>query len=148
MPGVTAAVIPLSQTSPAIASNDTLSLYWDLASKDVNIRTRAASNLIKQLVQVHAEWTMNASKQGSMEEADAIEAICAPEVSYAIKRLMRGLASSRAGARQGFSVAFTEVRTVISSMWGHESITNGRSDGPRCGAWLTLKNHTPSHSSS
>jgi len=34
---------------------------------------------------------------------------CAPVVRYSVKRLVRGLASSRKGARQGFALALTAV---------------------------------------
>lgn len=41
------------------------------------------------------------------------EGVC-PRVVYALKRLVRGLASNRKGARHGFYVAFTEVKNHIT----------------------------------
>lgn len=38
-----------------------------------------------------------------------LDSLCAPDVAYSLKRLLRGLPSSREGARQGFAVALTEL---------------------------------------
>ncbi|TPX37827.1 hypothetical protein SeMB42_g06860 [Synchytrium endobioticum] len=104
-------------SSISISSNDTLSLYWDLASKDVDIRTRAAATLIRQLVAVQSEWSAARTiHMPTNDDPHGIETLCAPDVSYALKRLLRGLASSRAGARQGFSVALTELLTIIPEL--------------------------------
>jgi DNA polymerase phi len=46
-------------------------------------------------------------------EEDTLEANCAPDVSYALKRLIRGLPSSREAARQGYSLALTEVFAIL-----------------------------------
>lgn len=40
--------------------------------------------------------------------ASAQEGVC-PELDYAVKRLVRGLASNRKGARHGFYTALTQV---------------------------------------
>ena len=38
---------------------------------------------------------------------------CTEELDYSIKRLVKGLASSRESARQGFSVALCQVCVVL-----------------------------------
>lgn len=97
-----------------ITNATTLPLYWDLASIDPQIRENAALSLISSLVNfqeahkqaIKDKWE-NLLAQGDGEER--LDALSAPDVSYAIKRLIRGLPSSRQGARQGFSLALTEV---------------------------------------
>lgn len=41
-------------------------------------------------------------------QGESQEALC-PDLDYSIKRLCKGLASSRKGARQGFATVLTEV---------------------------------------
>jgi len=75
-------------------SSQILQYFWDLASTDESARLAAATDLVITL-----------SKE--TDEAFKID------IDYSTKRLIRGLASSRAGARQGFAVALTEVRSLI-----------------------------------
>ncbi|DAZ97205.1 TPA: hypothetical protein N0F65_003836 [Lagenidium giganteum] len=66
-----------------------LKLFWNLAESDVALRTEAAAQLVSDLLlkqsQAHAKFS--------------------EDVQYTLKRLVRGLASSRDAARQGFSTA-------------------------------------------
>lgn len=68
-----------------------LQYFWDLASVEETVRIAAATSLISAL---------------SQESSETFKT----DMDYSVKRLIRGLASSRAGARQGFAVALTEVR--------------------------------------
>jgi len=43
-------------------------------------------------------------------------------LQYVSKRLIRGLSSSRAGARQGFALAFTEVLAAAPSLKTSEMV--------------------------
>ncbi|KAG5456631.1 MAG: hypothetical protein BJ554DRAFT_3577 [Olpidium bornovanus] len=63
-----------------------------------------------------------------------LDRLCAPDVSYALKRLLRGLPSSRDGARQGFALALTEVlafldfldvSTVLDLIAQHTEVSSG-----------------------
>ncbi|RLN46882.1 hypothetical protein BBJ29_002889 [Phytophthora kernoviae] len=69
-------------TSPQ--KGDFLKLFWTLAESDRAVRTQAAAQILAHL------------QQSSKVDA---------EVQYTLKRLVRGLASSRDAARQGFSTA-------------------------------------------
>jgi DNA polymerase phi len=92
----------------------TLQLYWDLASFEPSVRQNAAQSLIKTLADFqknHEETLENASDIADTEEK--LDLLCASDVSYAVRRLLRGLPSSRQGARQGFSLALTEVRITV-----------------------------------
>lgn len=87
----------------------TLQLYWDLASFEPSVRQNAAHSLIKTLAdfQKNHEETLDTKDIADTEEK--LDLLCASDVSYAVRRLLRGLPSSRQGARQGFSLALTEV---------------------------------------
>ncbi|KAI8381420.1 DNA polymerase phi-domain-containing protein [Radiomyces spectabilis] len=92
----------------------TLQLYWDLASFDPKVRLAAAQSLIQSLTEfqkAHEESLENTNEVASTEES--LDKLCASDVSYAVRRLLRGLPSSRQGARQGFSLALTELLTVV-----------------------------------
>eukprot|EP01134_Creolimax_fragrantissima_P002139 CFRG2139T1 len=73
-----------------------LSFFWDLASVDNNSRVVSAHGLINAL----------SDAQAAIEGSDVV--VCG-ELDYCVKRLVRGVASSRLAARQGFVVALTEV---------------------------------------
>lgn len=92
----------------------TLQLYWDLASFEPSVRQSAAQSLIKTLAdfqKTHEDTLENANDIADTEEK--LDLLCASDVSYAVRRLLRGLPSSRQGARQGFSLALTEVNTTL-----------------------------------
>ncbi|KAJ3287161.1 hypothetical protein HK104_008733 [Borealophlyctis nickersoniae] len=92
-------------------STDTMSLYWELASVDPNVRQRAAESLATALAKFQGAHT--ASGAGTAGSEEALEKVCAPDVVYGLKRLLRGLPSSRDGARQGFAVALTELLSSL-----------------------------------
>ncbi|KAG0178693.1 DNA-directed DNA polymerase [Apophysomyces sp. BC1034] len=92
----------------------TLQLYWDLASFDPSVRQTAAQSLIRSLSEfqsTHEQTLENAEEIADTEEK--LDALCASDVSYAVRRLLRGLPSSRQGARQGFSLALTELLAIV-----------------------------------
>lgn len=92
----------------------TLQLYWDLASFEPSVRQGAALSLIKTLAdfqKTHEDTLENANDIADTEEK--LDILCASDVSYAVRRLLRGLPSSRQGARQGFSLALTELLALV-----------------------------------
>ncbi|KAJ1953055.1 DNA-directed DNA polymerase [Linderina pennispora] len=108
----------------------TLNFYWDLASLDESKRVAAAAQLITSLCEFQA--AMPASTEVAATEED-LGRICASDVVYAIKRLIKGLASPRDGARQGFSLALTELlarvpcissKVVLDLLWKHCAATS------------------------
>ncbi|CEP07442.1 hypothetical protein, partial, partial [Parasitella parasitica] len=92
----------------------TLQLYWDLASFDPSARQTAAHSLIKTLAdfQKNHEETLDVNNDIADTE-EKLDLLCASDVSYAVRRLLRGLPSSRQGARQGFSLALTELLAIV-----------------------------------
>lgn len=73
---------------------DFLKLFWTLAESERGVRTQAAAQLLAHL------------KSSAKQEA---------EVQYTLKRLVRGLASSRDAARQGFSTALSGLLSAFPS---------------------------------
>ncbi|KAI8647210.1 DNA polymerase phi-domain-containing protein [Parasitella parasitica] len=92
----------------------TLQLYWDLASFDPSARKTAVLSLIKTLAdfQKNHEETLDV-KNDIADTEEKLDLLCASDVSYAVRRLLRGLPSSRQGARQGFSLALTELLAIV-----------------------------------
>jgi len=151
-----------SATSPVVTESGILPLFWDLASLEDKQRSRAAAKLLKVLaaaqekhkVFIHAtqeKTNLHLNRTppsqetiGNWDEASAgpfgseadVFALCAGEVTYSLKRLVRGLPSSREGARQGFSLALTELLALVdfipaSIVFGwvqqHSEVTGGMS---------------------
>ncbi|OQS03010.1 hypothetical protein THRCLA_04679 [Thraustotheca clavata] len=71
-----------------------LKVFWDLAELNVSTRTSAVESIV-----AHLRAANNSD-----------------ELEYTLKRLIRGLASSRDAARQGFSTALTAVLYAFPSL--------------------------------
>ncbi|KAJ2543485.1 DNA-directed DNA polymerase, partial [Coemansia sp. RSA 1933] len=108
----------------------TLDFYWDLASLDEGKRVEAAAGLITALCRFQAEMPKTSKIAATEEDLDRI---CASDVAYAVRRLIKGLASPRDGARQGFSMALAEllkrvpsisVKLVLDLLWKSTEATN------------------------
>lgn len=121
----------------------TLPYYWQLASASTADRLSSSHALVDTLVSQQRAAKLNgvaavvgkganlfndglaspAAAQTDAEEVEeaeaALEAQNCAEVVYAIRRLMKGLASHRESSRLGFSVALCEVSEVESSGVGH-----------------------------
>ncbi|GAB5585522.1 DNA-directed DNA polymerase [Umbelopsis nana] len=104
-------------------TSTTLPLYWDLASLDPQTRTTAARTLISTLATFQTAFEESGGKTDATEnDEDSLEATCAPDVSYALKRLIRGLPSSREAARQGYSLALTELLGLLNDITVKETL--------------------------
>ena len=84
MPGV------VSEQHPTVD----LELFWQLASSSKDVRHEAAKKLAQHLGTAAAE---------SESEGPSVD------LQYSLKRLIRGLASSRDGAREGFCLALVQL---------------------------------------
>ncbi|XP_071790358.1 myb-binding protein 1A-like protein [Asterias amurensis] len=82
-----------------------LETFWDLAATSDDKRLEGASKLIELVTR----------KQESHQKNGATEALC-EEVKYTLKRLVRGLASARKGARQGYAMALAELLEHIDQI--------------------------------
>ncbi|KAJ0045211.1 hypothetical protein Pint_04008 [Pistacia integerrima] len=98
-----------------------ISVFEDLASADVSLRQAAAESLVTELEEVQKAYERGGKElveNGIKLEADKDAALndCAPSVTYGVRRLIRGVSSSRACARQGFSLGLTLLVSKIPSI--------------------------------
>lgn len=106
----------------------TLPLFWHLSSASKKERIEASVKLIGALEQFQAQFVPkdtgpNSESDEEEEEdeeddegapkSDGLNVLNAQDVSYSIRRLVRGLASPRESSRLGFAVALTEVSCYI-----------------------------------
>lgn len=120
------------------AGNGLLQLYWDLASRKADQRLQASMSLLTALSGQLAERdgddpgatvskvsgavpiapetaspSVFVSTAVALTTEAELDARCPPDVAYAVKRLVRGLPSSRDGARQGFATCLTELLRML-----------------------------------
>ena len=112
----------------------TLPLFWRLSSANKKERLDASVKLIDALEKFQAQYAAARLEKGDAEDEDAdakdegeeddedeedeegkqggdgLDALNAQDVSYSIRRLIRGVASPRESSRLGFALALTEVR--------------------------------------
>ena len=95
----------------------TLPLFWHLSSANKKERLDASVKLVSALEHFQSKFVPKESAETSEDEedgkepkSDGLDALNAQDVSYSIRRLIRGLASPRESSRLGFAVALTEVR--------------------------------------
>ncbi|KAG0052711.1 DNA-directed DNA polymerase [Gryganskiella cystojenkinii] len=86
-----------------------LPLFGILASLDAAERNAAALTLIKSLAVLQNSHKCELDPEAEEITEERLDQLCHPEVVYALKRLIRGLPSDREAARQGFSLALTEL---------------------------------------
>ncbi len=94
-----------------------LQLFWDLASLNDQAQSAAATILLRTLAATEEKYRSSADAAGSdlfVSGGDQTKLACSDELSYTLKRLLRGLQSSRDGARRGFSSALAEILAYFS----------------------------------
>ncbi|KAI6150287.1 DNA polymerase phi-domain-containing protein [Pisolithus tinctorius] len=96
----------------------TLPLFWDLSSASKKERVDASVKLIRALEQFQINHVPQPDVGSDTEDGggDALDLLNSPDVSYSIRRLVRGLASPRESSRLGFSVALTELLLRINTV--------------------------------
>lgn len=89
-----------------------LPLFWHLSSAQKDERLESSVKLVSVLQHFQSQFVpVNESddEADKIPEDGTLESLNAPDVVYSVRRLVRGLASSRESSRLGFSVALTEV---------------------------------------
>lgn len=90
-----------SLPSAAASSSLPLNYFTDLASSDASVREAAAESLVLRLQEIQKQYEMLPDKEsvdgGLMLEAEKNDGLdnCAPHLRYALRRLIRGVSSSR-----------------------------------------------------
>jgi hypothetical protein len=88
---------------PAASSDNArlLQLFWDLSLAEPVARAAAAATLLAALGEQQAAFVA--------AQPPAHQSACCPNLTYALDRLISGLASSNGSSRQGFAGALVEV---------------------------------------
>lgn len=99
-----------------------ISIFSELASADASKRETAAERLALELQEVQKAYEQSGNKDvvegGVQLEAAKDDGLddCAPSVRYAVRRLIRGVSSSRECARQGFALGLTILISTNSKI--------------------------------
>lgn len=109
--------IPAVGVNALAVDDEVLKQFWDLASIDQAIRQDAVKTLVARVVQDQAAFAQNKNAAADGEPPKGSEEMdeasgCSPLTKYTLRRLVRGLASNRQGARQGFALAVTHMVEV------------------------------------
>ncbi|KAI5899852.1 uncharacterized protein SCHCODRAFT_02525003 [Schizophyllum commune H4-8] len=108
----------------------TLPLFWRLSSASRKERLDASVKLIDALEKFQTQYAARDAPEEKdapsdaedeedaqdVDESDGLDALNAQDVSYSIRRLIRGLASPRESSRLGFAVALTELLSRIDTV--------------------------------
>ena len=90
-------------------------MFWDLASLEEAVRRSAMITLTATFGDTPAGDEV-LGMQAYLNDRNT-KRIHAQNLSYCMRRLVRGLASSRDAARQGFGAALAKVAIPTSSFW-------------------------------
>ncbi|KZT11636.1 uncharacterized protein LAESUDRAFT_720895 [Laetiporus sulphureus 93-53] len=100
----------------------TLPLFWDLSAASSTARIDASVKLISALEHFQAQHVpkdlddAGESQEKARVKSDGLDVLNAQDVSYSIRRFVRGLASPRESSRLGFAVALTELLSRINTV--------------------------------
>ncbi|KAF5386843.1 hypothetical protein D9615_001886 [Tricholomella constricta] len=129
----------------------TLPLFWHLSSASKKERLDASVKLVGTLEQFQSQFqpknapaaTSGSDDEGDEDEeeegaskSDGLDLLNAQDVSYSIRRLVRGLASPRESSRLGFAVALTELLSRIETVTCSQIVTL-IVDGTKTGGSMT-----------
>ncbi|KAI0691182.1 DNA polymerase phi-domain-containing protein [Cytidiella melzeri] len=115
----------------------TLPLFWHLSSARKQERIDASVKLVGALEHFQAQFIPTAKGSDATSDddepedgedngegkGDGLDVYNAQDVSYSIRRLVRGLASPRESSRLGFAVALTELLSRITTVTCSQIIT-------------------------
>lgn len=99
-----------------------ISVFKDLASADSAVREAAVEKMVTELQEVQKAYDRLENKElvegGLKLEAKKDDGLdnCASSLRYAVRRLIRGVSSSRECARQGFALGLTALLATIPSI--------------------------------
>ncbi|XP_027331081.1 rDNA transcriptional regulator pol5 [Abrus precatorius] len=125
---------PASEPKPVLQSLDSpstgggslpafhIGVFKDLAAASESAREAAAKRMVMELKEVQNAYDALEDKEngdgGFKLEAEKDDGLdnCAPSVRYAVRRLIRGVSSSRECARQGFALGLTVLVGAINNI--------------------------------
>lgn len=101
-------------TDAPSARGEILAHFWSLSADDASTRKRACEALMRDLRAAAAADGARARR--SDDDGDGRDGDGGADArAYALRRLTRGLSSGRAGARQGFALALSELATFAAT---------------------------------
>lgn len=99
-----------------------ITVFKDLVSINSSVREAAVETMVMELQEVQKVYDKLGKKElverGLQLEAEKDDGLnnCAPSLRYAVRRLIRGVSSSRECARQGFALGLTILLNKIPSI--------------------------------
>ncbi|KAE8687709.1 transcription factor GTE7-like [Hibiscus syriacus] len=113
---------PVASSSTSILPEFHISVFKDLASADSSVREAAVETMVTELQEVQKAYDRLENKdlvEGGLKlEAQKDDGLdnCASSLRYAVRRLIRGVSSSRECVRQGFALGLTALVATIPSI--------------------------------
>jgi DNA polymerase phi len=109
------------------ASNPLLQFFWKLADLNKSVRLEAVSGLVEHIKTSQASFVPFAEvskpeKILSLYDSGALASKCCSDLTYTVKRLIKGLGSSRNSSRLGFMLALLAVYHSFSDVLDAEVI--------------------------
>lgn len=99
----------------------TLPLYWNLSSPAKEERIEASVKLMDALQTFQHAHTNDSSELDTVaNDISSLDTLNSQDVAYALRRLVRGLASPRESSRLGFAVMLSEILSRL------DTITSGQ----------------------
>ncbi|KAM1457050.1 hypothetical protein ACFX13_035136 [Malus domestica] len=114
--------VPASSSTSGVLPEFHVGVFKDLSSADGSVREAAAEALAMELVAVQRAYDGLEHKElvegGVKLDAEKDDGLndCAPSLRYAVRRLIRGVSSSRECARQGFALGLSILVSTIPSI--------------------------------
>lgn len=90
-----------------------LNCFWQLASNSIDVRIENATILTQACEAAESNESKTRKRKTSSESSDTSLEACSPLTQYCLKRLIKGLSSSRDSARQGFSLALSGLVSLV-----------------------------------
>jgi len=115
-------------SSVSHSNNPLLNFFWKLSDNDKKVRVEAVSGLIQHLEKSQASFSVSTAENKSFEkvlslyDSGSLSATCCADLTYTVKRLIKGLASSRDTSRLGFMLALVSVYHCFSQLLDAEVI--------------------------
>ncbi|GMI88325.1 hypothetical protein like AT5G64420 [Hibiscus trionum] len=113
---------PVASSSSSSLPEFHISIFKDLASADSSVREAAVETMVSELQEVQKAFDRLENKElveGVLKlEAQKDDGLdnCASSLRYAVRRLIRGVSSSRECVRQGFALGLTALVATIPSI--------------------------------
>lgn len=109
------------------SNNPLLQFFWKLVDSKKTVRIEAVSGLVEHIKTSQAAFIAPAEiskneKVLSLYDSGALAGTCCPDLTYTVKRLVKGLAANRDDSRLGFMLALLAVYHTFASVLDAEVV--------------------------